>query len=357
MTDPRPAPLVPPEVDLRDFPRMGLDVARLKGSELVVNEPPEVCWAALMLWCAAWHEVPAGSVPNNERWLADKAGYLSRGRIETSWGQIREGVLRGFQECSDGRLYHTVTCEIALDAWTSKQRQRWISECARIRKHNQRHGTSVVALEFDQWMRAGRVVGEVLPIPGDEPETSRGQGAGGHSPVPRDKRSNRREEKGILSISPTDVGESTPSSSTPESAPAQAPAPPTPARKRAAAAPALPCPEDVAGDVWTAWLDLRRKKRAPVSDVVLQQARKEAALAKLSLDAFLRIWCYRGSQGLHADWITPQDRQRFGSSPAGDRVSAQLEVASLMVNPPQAAARKPAGPAQEVIDVTPRRIA
>ena len=362
MTDARPAPLVPPEVDLRDFPRMGLDVARLKGSELVVNETPEVCWAALMLWCAAWHEVPAGSVPNNERWLADKAGYLSRGRIETSWGQIREGVLRGFQECSDGRLYHAVTCEIARDAWTSKQRQRWISECARIRKHNQRHGTSVVALEFDEWMRAGRVVGEALPVPSDEPKTSRGQGAGGHAPVPRDNRSNRREEKGILSISPTTVGEmhAPASADAPPASegPTEAPAASTPARKRAAAAPALPCPEDVAGDVWTAWLDLRRKKRAPVSDVVLQQARKEAALAKLSLEQFLRIWCFRGSQGLHADWITPQDRQRFGSAPASDRVGRQLQTAALMVNPPGTpGTRKPAEPVQEVFDVTPRRIA
>jgi len=91
--------------------------------------------------------------------------------------------------------------------------------------------------------------------------------------------------------------------------------------------------------------------------VVLQQARKEAALAKLSLEAFLRIWCFRGSQGLHADWITPQDRQRFGSSGAYDRVGAQLEVAGLMVNPPREAARKPADPVQEVIDVSSRRIA
>lgn len=155
MTDPRPAPLVPPEVDLRDFPRMGLDVARLKGSELVVNETPEVCWAALLLWCASWHEVPAGSVPKNERWLADKAGYLSRGQIDLSWGQIRDAVLRGFVECSDGRLYHKVTCEVVLDAWASKQRQRWISECARIRKHNQRHGMSVVALDFEHWLAQG----------------------------------------------------------------------------------------------------------------------------------------------------------------------------------------------------------
>lgn len=358
MTDPRPAPLVPPEVDLRDFPRMGLDVARLRGSELVVDQPPEICWAALMLWCAAWHEVPAGSVPNNEKWLADKAGYVSRGKIDLSWGQVRDSILRGFVECSDGRLYHAVTCEIALDAWSSKLRQRWVSECARVRKHNQRHGTSVTTLDFDQWISAGMPVGGPLPVPQDTGTVSQGQSPSRHAAVPRETASKRREEKGILSISPTDVGESTPSSSTPESPPAQAPAAPTPARKRAAAAPALPGPEDVAGDVWAAWLDLRRKKRAPVSDVVLQQARKEASLAKLSLEAFLRIWCFRGSQGLHADWITPQDRQRFGSSPASDRVGRQLQTAALMVNPPESPGnRKPAEPVQEVIDVSTRRIA
>lgn len=362
MTDPRPAPLVPPEVDLRDFPRMGLDVARLRGSELVVDQPPEICWAALMLWCAAWHEVPAGSVPNNEKWLADKAGYVSRGKIDLSWGQVRDSILRGFVECSDGRLYHAVTCEIAIDAWSSKLRQRWVSECARVRKHNQRHGTSVATLDFDQWISAGMPVGGPLPVPQDTGTVSQGQSPPRHAAVPRETASKRREGKGILSISPTTVGEmrAPASADAPPASEGQteAPAASTPARKRAAAAPALPCPEDVAGDVWTAWLDLRRKKRAPVSDVVLQQARKEAALAKLSLEQFLRIWCFRGSQGLHADWITPQDRQRFGSSPSSDRVGRQLRTAALMVNPPEAPGeRKPAQPVQEVIDVTTRRIA
>lgn len=362
MTDPRPAPLVPPEVDLRDFPRMGLDVARLRGSELVVDQPPEICWAALMLWCAAWHEVPAGSVPNNEKWLADKAGYVSRGKIDLSWGQVRDSILRGFVECSDGRLYHAVTCEIALDAWSSKLRQRWVSECARVRKHNQRHGTSVTTLDFDQWISAGMPVGGPLPVPQDTGTLSQGQSPSRHAAVPRETASKRREEKGILSISPTNVGETRESASPPAAPPpdgsTEAPAASTPARKRAAAAPALPCPEDVPEDVWAAWLELRRKKRAPVSDVVLQQARKEAGLAKLSLEQFLRVWCFRGSQGLHADWITPQDRQRFGGTPASDRVGRQLRTAALMVNPPEApGSRTPADPVQEVIDVTTRRIA
>jgi hypothetical protein len=341
---------------------MGLDVARLKGSELVVNETPEVCWAALMLWCAAWHEVPAGSVPNNERWLADKAGYLSRGQIDLSWGQLRDGILRGFVECSDGRLYHAVTCEIVMEAWASKLRHRWVVECARVRKHNQRHGTSVTTLDFDDWMRAGCPVGAPLEVPASVPSESRESHAGRHAAVPRETASKRREEKGILSISPTTVGETRESASPPAVPPSdgftEAPAASTPARKRAAPAPGLPCPEDVTRDVWDAWLELRRKKRAPVSDVVLQQARKEAGLAKLSLEQFLRVWCFRGSQGLHADWITPQDRQRFGSAQASDRVGRQLRTAALMVNPPEApGSRTPAEPVQEVIDVTTRRIA
>lgn len=104
-----------------------------------------------------------------------------------------------------------------------------------------------------------------------------------------------------------------------------------------------------------AWLDLRRKKRAPVSGIVLQGAVKEAALAQLSLEDFLRVWCYRGTQGLQADWIKPQDRQLVARA-AQDRVGSQLRTASLMVNPPGAPARSPAAPAQEVIDVTARRV-
>lgn len=358
MTDPRPAPLVPPEVDLRDFPRMGLDVARLRGSELVVDQPPEICWAALMLWCAAWHEVPAGSVPNNDRWLADKAGYVSRGQIDVSWGQIRDSVLRGFVECSDGRLYHKVTCEIALDAWSSKLRQRWVSECARVRKHNQRHGTSVTTPDFEHWISLGCPAGAPLPLHEDDPVKSQGQPRPGHVPVPRETASKRREEKGILSISPTTVGESASGDPRPDPDLLGDPGPAPKPRKRAARssdAGAVERPADVSEDVWSAWLELRRKKRAPVTGIVLDGAVKEAAAAGLSLEAFLRIWCYRGTQGLLAEWIKPQDRQLVARA-TQDRVGSQLRTASLMVNPPGASGPKPAEPAQEVIDVPARRV-
>jgi hypothetical protein len=68
------------------------------------------------------------------------------------------------------------------------------------------------------------------------------------------------------------------------------------ARKRAA-------PEDVEPQVWTDWVALRRGKRANVSQTAIEEARKEAAKAGVSFNAFLRIWCRRGSQGLEASWL------------------------------------------------------
>ena len=70
------------------------------------------------------------------------------------------------------------------------------------------------------------------------------------------------------------------------------------ARKRAA-----PAPDDVEPQVWLDWVALRKGKRANVSQTAVEEARKEAAKAGVSFNAFLRIWCRRGSQGLEAAWL------------------------------------------------------
>lgn len=82
------------------------------------------------------------------------------------------------------------------------------------------------------------------------------------------------------------------------------------ARKRATHPPpaAVPMPDDVEPQVWTDWLALRKAKRAPVSATVLEGARSEAQKAGMSLEAFLRVWCRRGSQGLEAEWLKPGER-------------------------------------------------
>lgn len=112
-----PAPLVPAEVDLRDFQFMPLDVKRLRDSDLAAEEAPEACWAAVLLWCASWHQSPAASLPDNDRVLASLAGY---GRVVAEWQKVRAGALRGWVKCSDGRLYHPVVAEKAVEAWSQR---------------------------------------------------------------------------------------------------------------------------------------------------------------------------------------------------------------------------------------------
>jgi hypothetical protein len=90
---------------------------------------------------------------------------------------------------------------------------------------------------------------------------------------------------------------------------------------------AIPRPDDVFEQTWSDWLQLRKAKKAPVTETVLKSARSEAEKAGLPLDRFLAIWCARGSQGLQADWLKPEER-RAGAAPAMNKQEA-LEAANL----------------------------
>ncbi len=76
------------------------------------------------------------------------------------------------------------------------------------------------------------------------------------------------------------------------------------------------CPSDVGLQEWEDWLALRKAKKAPVTETVVKSARKEAEKAGISFNAFLTIWCARGSQGLQADWLKPQERQTYAQQAA-----------------------------------------
>ncbi len=121
VTDSRPEPLVPADLDLRDFPCMPLEVQRLIRSGLARDESPEACWSAVLLWSQSWHEDPGASIPARDVTLAALAGY---GRDMRAWAKVRAGALRGWVECSDGRLYHPIVAEKALEAWLEKLAQR-----------------------------------------------------------------------------------------------------------------------------------------------------------------------------------------------------------------------------------------
>ncbi len=96
-------------------------------------------------------------------------------------------------------------------------------------------------------------------------------------------------------------------------------------KPRAAQRPAIDRPAGVSEQTWGDWLSLRKAKRAPVTQTVVDGAHTEADKAQMSLEDFLRAWCRRGSQGLEASWLKPEERR--GSD---DRISRQLETAALM---------------------------
>lgn len=97
-------------------------------------------------------------------------------------------------------------------------------------------------------------------------------------------------------------------------------------RKRAAtySAPAVAKPDDVEQQTWADFLTLRKAKRAPVTQTLVEDARRECAKAAMTLENFLRVWCRRGSQGLEAAWLKPDERSppRVAQPASGGRYAA-----------------------------------
>ena len=169
-----PDPLVPAEVDLREFQYMELDVRRLRDSRFAVQVSGDAFRAGLLLWCAAWHQVPAASVLDDDVELANLAGF---GRFIKEFRRLKAEALHGWVLCSDGRWYHPVVAEKALAAWHSKLRHAYGKMEERVRKMNKRRAESklptVAVPSFDAWCAAGRAD----PVPpesaGLPPEQSR----------------------------------------------------------------------------------------------------------------------------------------------------------------------------------------
>ncbi|BCA57713.1 DUF1376 domain-containing protein [Sphingomonas sp. HMP6] len=173
-----PAPLTPPDCDVQDFSYMPLHVARLRDSDLAAEETPEACWYAVLLWAASWHQIPAASLPDNETVLCKLVGL---GRDLKTFRKNKAGMMRGYILCSDGRWYHPVVAERANISWESKLQQRWRTECARVKKANQRNDTSIPVPEFDTFVleyRNGLSSGTLPIVPRDIASKGEGEGEG-----------------------------------------------------------------------------------------------------------------------------------------------------------------------------------
>lgn len=124
-----PPPLSPADCDLRDFPFLPVDIARLFNSEFHARSNDTEWRAGVTLWLKSFHQVPAGSIPDDDVQLARLAEL---GRDTKTWKKIKASALHGWIKCSDGRLYHTVVAEKAAEALAGKKTQRGRTAKARL---------------------------------------------------------------------------------------------------------------------------------------------------------------------------------------------------------------------------------
>jgi len=142
-----PNPPIPKNVDLRKYPWMEFNIDKLLDSDFwrSTRKRPEVRGVALALWAAAWHQVPAGSLPDDIVVIADHADLdlpdeLHGMTVEEAkkWATDNKAQngssvpdriaivtrsLHGFELCSDGRRYHSYLAPLAFEKFKLKTKQ------------------------------------------------------------------------------------------------------------------------------------------------------------------------------------------------------------------------------------------
>jgi hypothetical protein len=178
---------------------------------------------------------------------ADESTIRAKCKVTANiWAKCRELAMRGWWAADDGRLYHPTITARVLEMLEYRRKE--------AERRNRNRGTTP----------------EVPPV-------SRG------TPIVVHHESHETPDTGTgTNTSPPSV------------------------KKSRASAPT--CPANVAESVWSDWLALRKAKKAPVTATVIASAEAEAAKAGMSFEAFLRVWCLRGTQGLQADWLKPSER-------------------------------------------------
>ena len=111
------------------------------------------------------------------------------------------------------------------------------------------------------------------------------------------------------------------------------------------------CPHDVSPQVWQDWLQLRKTKKASVTETVVKGARAESAKLNWTLEQFLIEWCTRGSQGLKAEWVTEKQT-------ATQKAAANMNLLTRGMSGPKPAPfwAKPDNNTLEVVNAEPKRL-
>jgi hypothetical protein len=90
--------------------------------------------AAIKLWCAAWVQAPAGSLPSADKVVQYHAGLDQNIRL---WNRVKEAALHGFVLCNDGRIYHPYVVRLAQEAFARREGDRVRQSKRRARQSSQ----------------------------------------------------------------------------------------------------------------------------------------------------------------------------------------------------------------------------
>lgn len=243
-----PPPLTPADCDLRGMQWMPLDTMRVLDSDLFLNSTGDEFKAAFALWCKSWQQVPAGSLPNNEKSLAGLS-------LAKNWKKVRDVAMRGWILCSDNRYYHEVVAEKALEALPARKEFESKKSADALRKERERSDRKAlfellrehkIVPPYDTKTSQLRELAKPFAPPPDTPSSVTTTVTGsvtGHTPVTA--KTGTGEGQGELLSVPTGT-DATASGTTPPPPPATPPEPPAATKKERS-------PEDIAkAEVWRA---------------------------------------------------------------------------------------------------------
>jgi len=124
-------------VNVQCLPYMPLQIDRLRRSKawLRCKRNPEIAFYMVNLWMRAWHEVPAGSIEDDDDVLADAAMCSPE-----KWEELKNEILQGWER-RDGRVWHSTVTEIATESETKLRRNKRRTEAARETLEQKRHSS------------------------------------------------------------------------------------------------------------------------------------------------------------------------------------------------------------------------
>ena len=102
-------PPFPPDTRAKGW-RLEIDHERIDQSDTWALAKPEVRPWLLMLWLVAWKQTPCGSLPVGDDLIAARIGMP-----RASFAKHRDVLMRGWWEATDGRQYHDVLAQRAIE--------------------------------------------------------------------------------------------------------------------------------------------------------------------------------------------------------------------------------------------------